>query len=974
MLKGRESLRRIIGKRRRVLPNLPRILSSSPTSSSNSLKNGNDKLIIHDSAITNADSNSIDVVSEAVDTSNDFVTCPVCSSQIRGDDRTVNSHLDFCLVKGTKRKLSQRTLLQFSFSSKLKSSKCANEGVHAETSVIQDCDPTKDDLPQLTSISTDEVTCAKSQGEMTRPQDGTSSESSLALESVTEHAESSEKNIGVDNNDEIVYSYSVPLESGAPNFDVEGILTELSEMALETYIVGRKYVDTAEVVSGACICFLRDPTNIKDQNAIKVVSPDSDSGRVLGFLPRELAQHLSPLIDKYQLNFKGVITSVPKNSLDIVPVEIMCLNAASCNDVEKDDVPMLKSLCVNIFRLMKSGKICPSTPIKYQENFRLMMEGALKGNLCLFTDAEKLFLDSFSSMSDDSQRLFVRLYTRKGPWFRISSFSYPEILDYQQAVNELSEASYACSFGHKSEVNDNDMEELLNVLTVNELSEILKILKKVILQDSKIVLRKKELIALLYSSYKDGLCPLLPSLIADRTATCVRISPFAESLLWRVQRLFFLDGEQDLSSFLLVDLQILKYPEYKCTISCPVFCSRNDLLAYEEAIEVAQVMDQSLDEGNSKLVLQCIEIAEYQLSSYFKMKNQALPLESEAPFLQRFSAAWVNSKVVLLGVSFHEQERRYQDAIKLLKLLLNCYTSDGRRGYWTLRLSIDLEHTGCIEESLSVAEDGVLDPWVRAGSRMALQRRVIRLGKPPRRWKAPSYAASVKRKITEVQIHGRPLNGKVGTKSRFYGEDGEQCGVEELALQFYAGEGGGWQGVHAESGIWLTIYGLLMWDVIFSDVPNTFRTKFQNSPLDMDSDSFYDTRKTIIEPQLQNIHEGMAEAILIMSWELHQGTLCRGVNWERNSLSELRAAVTCIGGPCLANLCRLLAQDYRSWTSGMPDLLLWRFNGDYKGEAKLVEVKGPKDRLSEQQRAWLLILMDCGFTAEVCKVNPPLQQ
>lgn len=41
------------------------------------------------------------------------------------------------------------------------------------------------------------------------------------------------------------------------------------------------------------------------------------------------------------------------------------------------------------------------------------------------------------------------------------------------------EASYACSFGHKSEVNDNDMEELLNVLTVNELSEILKILKKV---------------------------------------------------------------------------------------------------------------------------------------------------------------------------------------------------------------------------------------------------------------------------------------------------------------------------------------------------------------------------------------------------------------------------------------------------------------------------------------------------------------
>jgi hypothetical protein len=41
---------------------------------------------------------------------------------------------------------------------------------------------------------------------------------------------------------------------------------------------------------------------------------------------------------------------------------------------------------------------------------------------------------------------------------------------------------------------------------------------------------------------------------------------------------------------------------------------------------------------------------------------------------------------------------------------------------------------------------------------------------------------------------------------------------------------------------------------------------------------------------------------------------------------------------------------------GMPDLLLWR-PGE-AGCAKLVEVKGPRDRLSEQQRAWLLALMD----------------
>lgn len=93
---------------------------------------------------------------------------------------------------------------------------------------------------------------------------------------------------------------------------------------------------------------------------------------------------------------------------------------------------------------------------------------------------------------------------------------------------------------------------------------------------------------------------------------------------------------------------------------------------------------------------------------------------------------------------------RYNDAVILLKRLLSCNTPDGRRGYWTLRLSIDLEHLGYPNESLSVAENGLLDPWVRAGSRMALQRRILRLGKPPRRWKTPSFAESIKRKITEV--------------------------------------------------------------------------------------------------------------------------------------------------------------------------------------------------------------------------------
>ncbi|KAK9141385.1 hypothetical protein Scep_011066 [Stephania cephalantha] len=620
----------------------------------------------------------------------------------------------------------------------------------------------------------------------------------------------------------------------------------------------------------------------------------------------------------------------------------------------------------SVLEVVEDMQTYPPNTTKYQLNFQILVKEVLKNHCHLFTDEEKLFIDCFSSLSDEGQRLFIRLYTRKGPWFRMSEVSYPEIVDCQQAIVALVAKGFFYSLDYKKDPCNADMKEVLDLLTVSELREIMKLTSSKLHRgiSSK---RRNELITSLLSSYTDGMCPTLPSLVFSRTGTCVRISQTADFLLWRIQRLFFLNGEQDLSAFLMVDLGRVKYPTYNCAISNHLFSSRGELLAYEEAIEVAQLMDEALDANDTEMVMRCIETSDGRLTCD---GSQSFHPDAIRTFHLFFSAPWIYSKVVTLGVSFLERERRYDDAIRLLKHLLGDISSDGRRGYWTLRLSIDLEHIGHLNESLSVAEEGLLDSWVRAGSRMALQRRVLRLAKPPRRWKTPSFSQSIKRKIKEVHIVGRPLNCDLGMRNRYYGEDGEQCGVEELVLQYYAGEGGGWHGVHTESGIWMTIFGLLMWEIMFADIPDVFHTRFQIAPLDLETDNFYIARKSLIESHLERIKGGMAEEILITSWESHFGTSCRGVNWDRFSLPDLRAAVTCVGGSCLASLCRLLAQDFRSWSSGMPDLLLWRFFGEYSGEAKLVEVKGPRDRLSEQQRAWLLLLEDCGFTTEVCKVSP----
>ncbi|CAH8302368.1 unnamed protein product [Eruca vesicaria subsp. sativa] len=862
MLTGRESLVRLIGKRRRSLPNRHSFLSApTPNSLNFEVNDGDNDPSPHDSSKFS-------------------------------DDLSVSR-------KKKKRRLTQTTLLQWSGS---KQSEDDSLLIHTHQSILERSD----------SI------CCKLDYD-----DGSSSE-------------------------EVLKTVTLDEANG--------------DAAIQTLIVGRKFSDVQDLETGAKICLLRHPENIKDPNAIKVLYADSGlSETLLGYLPKDVSQCLSPLIDEYDLNFEGIITSVPKNPSEAVPIKVVCDKMTSDGWKENESAGEdFKLLWEKVLQVVEHQMQFPPKTTRYQLNFSVLVQEVLRSCSHLFTADEKTFLESFPSLSEDSQRLFIRLYTRKGPWFRLSNISYPEVSDSFQALKDLTVRGFMTSVKDPNDLNDQMMKEITELLNVTELRDILS-MNKVFSRGS----RKRDLITSLCSYYNDGTRMNIGTMILERTGLCAKISSTAETLMWRVERLFFLNGEQDLSSFVLLDLGIIKYPTYKCIDSEHIFSDRIKLLAYEEAIEVAQLMDESLDSEDSQTVLKCIMIAETRISS---SSSESAVL---APF-NCFTAPWVYSKMVLLGVSFLENQKRYNQAVYLLRRLLSCFNCDGRRGYWTVRLSTDLEHMGRPNESLSVAEQGLLDPWVRAGSRIALQRRILRLAKPPRRWKTPTFPNLIDNKIPEVTIQGRSLNCEVGMKNRFYGEDGEQCGVEQLALQYYNGEGGGgWQGIHTESSIWLTIFALLLWDILFSDVAGVFQTRFQTSPLDLETESFYLTRKEAIESQLEKVANGMAEEILIISYETHRGTACRGVAWERFSLEELRAAVACVGGNCVASLCRYLAQDYRSWCSGMPDLLLWRFkeNG-YEGEAKLVEVKSEKDRLSEQQRAWLLLLMDSGFNVEICKVRP----
>ncbi|KAJ4477339.1 hypothetical protein J3R30DRAFT_3484850 [Lentinula aciculospora] len=211
------------------------------------------------------------------------------------------------------------------------------------------------------------------------------------------------------------------------------------------------------------------------------------------------------------------------------------------------------------------------------------------------------------------------------------------------------------------------------------------------------------------------------------------------------------------------------------------------------------------------------------------------------------------------------------------------------------------------------------------------------------------------------------------------------CNVETRALQYYAQEErGGYKGFHSETCILTTIFALLFWDIIFADIPGAFETRYQIAPLDLVEDSFYHARKEMIESRLKELKEGKALKILDRHDKLYREskTWCVGVRWDVCGKEDLVEIVECMGGDALVVICELFCHDYPARASGVPDLIVWNYQGR---KCKFVEVKGPGDRARDNQtvsqhylswfeidtcsgQLWFDTLLGAGLDVDLCRV------
>uniref|UniRef100_A0A673HJA3 Fanconi-associated nuclease n=1 Tax=Sinocyclocheilus rhinocerous TaxID=307959 RepID=A0A673HJA3_9TELE len=692
-------------------------------------------------------------------------------------------------------------------------------------------------------------------------------------------------------------------------------------------------------------------------------------------------------------------------SSDIVPLSESQIKSKTTNkDIERkpDTTPANESKVRGVEEVSEGSEHQHNRLPYYLQNFRTVLEAVLENedDRMLFNEEDFSTIHTFQQLSVPGQMLYVRLFQRKLKWLQVSKLEYTEISsDLKPVIQEL----VACGF-LQTESELHDIQEVLDLLPAPELRNLAKTFhlgrggngtQKQQLVEGLLQLGKQRSLFV----GQNNTAAVILKRAKQAAGSCVRLCRRSRAVFSRVLLLFSLTdtleeeemaagGQGQLYTILLVNSGRLAFPEYTVNRSTRLFEDRDDLIRYETAMRALQEVIAAMQTGSweDAHVLYATAKATWQ-----EMKDSCdLSHQEQLPvFLRCFTVGWTYTRILSRGVEILQRLRRYEDAVEELRNLLSqsVYCVDSR-GRWWDRLALNLQqHLKKHEQAICAIRDGLNDPLVRTGHKLSLHQRASRM----------KESASLKKyrlllrdlptvhvqDVTHVTLRGQlfPHEGGMG-KSVFLRAANEDegstegrgtmvmCSVEELALEHYRTLGFD-QGIHGEGSTFSTLFGLLMWDIIFIDgVPDVFRNPYQTCPLDLHTDCFYGNRRETIEARAEMLREASAETLqelLADVWNAQEGRVCVLINWERfSSLQQAQSLVACLGGHFLSGVVLRMATDYRHCRGGLPDLVVWSTSNK---KYKLVEVKGPNDRLSQKQQIWLDELHKLGADVEVCHVT-----
>lgn len=171
---------------------------------------------------------------------------------------------------------------------------------------------------------------------------------------------------------------------------------------------------------------------------------------------------------------------------------------------------------------------------------------------------------------------------------------------------------------------------------------------------------------------------------------------------------------------------------------------------------------------------------------------------------------------------------------------------------------------------------------------------------------------------------------------------------------------------YVENSLINSLFGLLCWPAIFAPLPGSFFHPFQRGPADLHSEDFYQRRAELFDACLDQLQDDRYKLAIVQRYRHKCGIQSPFVFWNVLTEPLLHQALECLPAAHLRHWFTRLLQDIRANRAGMPDLIqFWPQHRRYR----MIEVKGPGDRLQDNQLRWLAFCGEHQMPVTVCYVR-----
>lgn len=527
---------------------------------------------------------------------------------------------------------------------------------------------------------------------------------------------------------------------------------------------------------------------------------------------------------------------------------------------------------------------------------------------------EQDFFARFAQLPEPAQALLVRLVMRRGPWFRAGKLAYEEIGDIHTAAAPL------LALGWLDATAPMTLAELFAVHTHREVAALFaatcthqgtakSLTKSALLQ----TLQPHHAAAQPYRQWHPA-----------STEAVWRVAEHVIALCTRLRLMFFGNLHQSWSEFVLADLGLFQYEVVPFDAQSRAFQCRADVDHYL----ALHALRQALDDGAERAPLLAAAVQSTSPNPWLERRRakllmrlgQACEKVADWALAEQAYAHSQHPGARHRRIRVHERMARHADALALALQAQAAPESD--------------------EESQRLAR--MLPRLHRAAG--------VQVGAVARP-KKPARQA-VAQQATQTLTLPRP---------------GPATSVEWALRQHWHTDEA--PVFYTENALINSLFGLLCWPAVFAPLPGAFFHPFQGAPADLNAPDFVERRAALFAECLLALEDGRYRTLILERFASKQGRQSPYVFWGVLSEPLLELALHCIPADHLRLFFERLLQAPVAHRSGLPDLVRFWPTRPAEQRYELVEVKGPGDKLQDNQIRWLQYCHAHGLPASVCHVR-----